>query len=58
MSIYHQHEVTDHKSLLRRQATIKDHKEYIEHVQKEKEKMEYDEKERRRRRNLKLRNYG
>lgn len=44
VSIYHQHEVADHKGLLRRQAAIEDRKEYIEHVQKEKEKMEDHEK--------------
>ena len=53
VSVYHQHEIADHKSLLKRQSAIEDRKEYIEHVQKEKEKMEYDEKREKEKKELK-----
>ena len=41
--MYHQNEVADHKSLLKRQSVIEDRKEYIEHALKE-GKIEYDKK--------------
>lgn len=53
VAIYHQYEVADHKSLLKRQTAIEDRKEYIEHVQKEKEKKEDHEKREKEKKELK-----